>query len=138
MRLILPLINAVILRDTDPSALWARHYLRPRGKADLDVKPCLLAHVSCTCPSAFPEKKRAEPWVHPEAGLEKGSNLGGVPTREPSPVLHRALARRAVWWHGGVHECPLIHGGFPLSLMGSAMAETTAPSCVSAWSGEKI
>lgn len=109
-----------------------------KGRSGCEAMLAGMCLFQTTCPSAFPKKNRAEARVHPEAGLEMGSNLGGVPTREPSPVLHRALARRAVWWDGGVHECPLIHAGFPLSLMGSAMAETTAPSCVSAWPGEKI
>lgn len=48
MRLILGLINAVTLRDADPLALWAGHYLRPQGRADGDVKPhaSLLDHFS--------------------------------------------------------------------------------------------
>ena len=46
MRLLLPLRNAVTLRDTDPSALRAGHYLGPQGRADLDVKPRSPARVS--------------------------------------------------------------------------------------------
>lgn len=79
IRFILPLINTVTLRDPAPSALWAGHC--PKSAWEAALAGTRLFQI------AFPEKNQAELWVHPEGGLEKGSDVGEVPTWELGPVL---------------------------------------------------